>query len=66
MNTPLSLDASVLQIIERDFQGLFSGELGLSSIKGGQSAADETVGTENEDFKRHCVILGQPLNKLKG
>jgi deoxyribodipyrimidine photo-lyase len=45
MNTPLSLDASVLQIIERDFQGLFSGELGLSSIKGGQSAADEALAT---------------------
>jgi len=40
MGKPLSLDSPVLGIIERDFQGLFSGELALSSIKGGQSAAD--------------------------
>jgi len=40
MNRPLSLDAPVLEIIEREFEGLYSGELGLSSIKGGQPAAD--------------------------
>ena len=40
MNRLISLDAPVLEIIEREFQGLYSGELGLSSIKGGQTAAD--------------------------
>lgn len=40
MNRLISLDAPVLEIIEREFQGLYLGELGLSSIKGGQTAAD--------------------------
>jgi len=39
----LSLKSPVLEIVERDFHGLFSGELGLSSIKGGQSAADAAL-----------------------
>ena len=43
MTKVLSLDAPVHEIIERDFQGLYSGELGLSSIKGGQSAANEAL-----------------------
>lgn len=43
MGKQLSLDAPVLEIIERDFQGLYSGDLGLSSIKGGQTAADEAL-----------------------
>ena len=45
MSKLLSLDAPVLEIIEQDFQGLYSGELGLSSIKGGQTAADEALAT---------------------
>jgi len=43
MNRLLSLDAPVLEIIEREFQGLYSGELWLSSIKGGQTAADHAL-----------------------
>jgi len=43
MSKALSLEAPTLEIIERDFRGLFSGELGLSSIKGGQSAADAAL-----------------------
>jgi deoxyribodipyrimidine photo-lyase len=43
MSRMLSLDAQVLEIIEREFQGLYSGELGLSSIKGGQTAADNAL-----------------------
>lgn len=43
MSKLLSLEAPILEIIDRDFQGLFSGELGLSSIKGGQTAADEAL-----------------------
>ena len=36
----IPLDSHPLEIIERDFAGLYSGKLGLSSITGGQSAAD--------------------------
>jgi len=43
MNRPLSLDAPALEIIEQEFKGLYSGELGLSSIKGGQTAADRAL-----------------------
>lgn len=46
------LDAGTLEIIERDFQGLYSGELGLSSIKGGQSAANQALGSLN--IKRYA------------
>jgi deoxyribodipyrimidine photo-lyase len=45
MNLPLSLNAPVPEIIEREFEGLFSGELGVSSIKGGQTAADRALET---------------------
>jgi deoxyribodipyrimidine photo-lyase len=45
MSKLLPLDVPVLEIIERDFQGLYSGELGLSSIKGGQTAADQALAT---------------------
>lgn len=45
MSRMLSIDAPVLEIIEREFQGLYSGELGLSSIKGGQTAADSALET---------------------
>jgi deoxyribodipyrimidine photo-lyase len=37
----LTLDPATL--IERDFQGLFSGSIGLSSIAGGQTAADAAL-----------------------
>ena len=43
MNRPLSLDAPVVEIVEREFQGLYSGELGLSSIHGGQTAANSAL-----------------------
>jgi len=43
MSKVVSLNAPVLEIIEREFQGLYSGELGLSSIKGGQTAANEAL-----------------------
>jgi deoxyribodipyrimidine photo-lyase len=33
----------VLEIIERDFQGLYSGALGMSSIIGGQTVANEAL-----------------------
>lgn len=41
--TPIDLTKNSLEIIAQDFIGLYSGELGLSSIKGGQSAANEAL-----------------------
>jgi deoxyribodipyrimidine photo-lyase len=44
MNNPvLAISGDPLTIIERDFAGLYSGELGLSSIAGGQTAADAAL-----------------------
>ncbi|MFM1777422.1 MAG: hypothetical protein RL741_40, partial [Actinomycetota bacterium] len=43
MNQALSLNAPILEIIEKNFAGLYSGELGLSSIKGGQTAANAAL-----------------------
>lgn len=39
----LNLDQDPIELLAVDFQGLVSGELGLSSIKGGQSAADAAL-----------------------
>jgi deoxyribodipyrimidine photo-lyase len=41
----LDISGDTLDIIERDFAGLFSGELGLSSIDGGQTAANAALAT---------------------
>lgn len=35
----LDIERDVVKIIERDFAGLYSGEVGLSSIMGGQSSS---------------------------
>ena len=43
MSKTVSLDQPTLEIIQRDFDGLYSGEPGLSSIKGGQTAANEAL-----------------------
>lgn len=45
MSAQLSINSPVLEIIEQDFKGLYSGNLGLSSIKGGQTAANEALAT---------------------
>lgn len=42
---PLDINRDVLEIIERDFVGLYSGPLGISSITGGQSAANQALAT---------------------
>ena len=39
----IDLNSPLVEVIERDFRGLFSGELGLSSIPGGQTAADAAL-----------------------
>ncbi|HEY7854456.1 MAG TPA: FAD-binding domain-containing protein [Aquiluna sp.] len=43
MHKLLDITADPETIIEREFQGLYSGPIGLSSIKGGQSAADAAL-----------------------
>ncbi|MDP4586150.1 MAG: deoxyribodipyrimidine photolyase [Microbacteriaceae bacterium] len=40
---PIDLSSEALGIIAREFDGLYSGELGLSSIPGGQTAADRAL-----------------------
>ena len=40
MQIPIDLTKDSLEIIREQFAGLYSGELGTSSIAGGQSAAD--------------------------
>lgn len=39
----LDLNRDALEIIEEDFTGLYSGDVGVSSIPGGQSAADKAL-----------------------
>lgn len=39
----IDINGDVLEIIKRDFTGLYSGDLGLSSIAGGQTAADTAL-----------------------
>ena len=63
MNRLISLDAPVLEIIEREFQGLYSGELGLSSIKGGQTAAD--VALEELDITGYANRRSEVLPKSR-
>jgi deoxyribodipyrimidine photo-lyase len=60
---PIDTNQAVLQIIERDFQGLFSGELGVSSITGGQSAANRAL--DQLDITRYAEDRSQVLPELK-
>lgn len=59
----IDLTADTLEIIARDFNGLYSGEIGLSSIKGGQSAANEALA--NLDITRYAEDRSEvlPLDK---
>ena len=60
---PLNLDAHPLEIIERDFQGLYSGEPGLSSIKGGQTAANTAL--NKLDITRYADDRSEVLPREK-
>lgn len=55
----LDISGAPLEIIKRDFQGLYSGELGLSSIRGGQSAANAAL--ENLDITRYAEDRSEVL-----
>ena len=59
----IDLTADALDIIARDFKGLYSGELGLSSIKGGQSAANEALA--NLDITRYAEDRSEVLPRDK-
>ena len=51
----------VLEIIEHDFQGLYSGALGMSSITGGQTAANEALA--NLDITGYANLRSQVFPK---
>ena len=59
----IDLKDDTINLIQRHFSGLYSGELGLSSIQGGQSAA--TAALNNLDITRYAEQRSevQPLEK---
>lgn len=59
----LDLSEPLLTIIDRDFRGLYSGELGLSTIPGGQTAAD--VALANLDITGYANLRSEvlPVNR---
>lgn len=52
-----------LEIIERDFQGLFSGELGVSAISGGQTAADRALA--NLDITGYAKMRNEVFPRMR-
>ena len=60
---PIDISGDVLDIIERDFNGLYSGELGVSSIRGGQSAANAVLA--NLDITRYAEDRSEVLPREK-
>jgi deoxyribodipyrimidine photo-lyase len=59
----LNLDDDLFSIIERDFAGLYSGEVGLSSITGGQGAANRAL--ENLDITGYANLRSEVLPREK-
>jgi deoxyribodipyrimidine photo-lyase len=59
----LNLEKPTLEIIEQDFSGLYSGEVGLSSIKGGQTAANQALA--NLDITNYAQNRSEVLPKNK-
>ena len=59
----LDISLDPLKVMETNFQGLYSGELGLSSIKGGQTAANQALA--NLDITRYAEQRSevQPTDK---
>jgi deoxyribodipyrimidine photo-lyase len=55
----LDLNRDLLDLIEKDFAGLYSGPLGISSIRGGQSAANEALA--NLDITRYAEDRSEVL-----
>jgi deoxyribodipyrimidine photo-lyase len=59
----IDIHREVLALIEDDFAGLFSGDLGLSSIRGGQSAANEALA--RLDITRYAEDRSEVLPREK-
>lgn len=59
----IDLNREVLEIIRTDFDGLYSGELGLSSISGGQSAANLAI--SNLDITHYANRRSEVFPKNK-
>ena len=59
----LNLDDDLFSIIERDFAGLYSGEVGLSSITGGQGAANRAL--ENLDITGYANLRSLKFCRVK-
>ena len=59
----IDLTKPTLELISKDFAGLYSGGLGLSSIEGGQSAANAALA--NLDITRYADQRSEvfPINK---
>lgn len=59
----LDISGDTLDIIERDFGGLYSGSLGLSSIDGGQTAANAALA--NLEITGYAALRSEvlPVNK---
>jgi deoxyribodipyrimidine photo-lyase len=57
--TPLDITADTLDLIASNFAGLYSGDLGLSSIKGGQTAANTAL--ENLDIRGYAANRSEVL-----
>jgi deoxyribodipyrimidine photo-lyase len=60
---PLDVSQDPLELIEREFAGLYSGEVGLSSIKGGQSAANAALA--NLDVSGYAKNRSEVLPKSR-
>ncbi len=59
----IDIHREVLALIEDDFAGLYSGDLGLSSIRGGQSAANEALA--RLDITRYAEDRSEVLPREK-
>lgn len=60
---PLDVNRNILEQIEQEFIGLYSGSLGISSITGGQSAANEALA--NLDITRYAEDRSEVLPQEK-
>jgi deoxyribodipyrimidine photo-lyase len=57
--TPLDINHDIRDLIGRQFAGLYSGEIGISSITGGQSAANKALA--NLDITRYAEDRSEVL-----
>ena len=63
MNKSIDISRDPLELIQNEFAGLYSGELGLSSIKGGQTAANAALA--NLDITGYAKNRSEVLPKSR-